>query len=126
MKLVGKYKLSELKLLNFHSADPTVKEGAANDICDLAGTKGVEVFATDYDGRTDGAYANTGTGWNCLVLADDVKNWRESAEALGDVCEDAGPPEADRHYGDVHWAGVDLISVPRAPGEVYWIDLEAS
>ncbi len=118
MKLVGHYALTDLAILNFTAARsredaPASYEAVLIDDCPSA---------PDTDGTTHGP-GRDGWGWNCLVLREDIDAWIESGEAAGYDVEDAGPPTAG-HYGDGHWAGVDLAADPRRDGFVYWIDCE--
>lgn len=121
MKLVGRYALSDLAILNFTAANLAEEAPDSYESVLLADCPS----APDTDGTTRGPSRN-GWGWNCLVLREDVDAWVEAGVAAGyDVAEAPAECVKPGHYGDGHWAGVDLAADPRREGFVYWIDLEA-
>ena len=119
MKLIGHYKLADLAILNFTTANPGTDPSSYERVL-LADVPS----APDTDGTTAGPSCD-GWGWNCLVLREDLDAWVKSGEEHGyEVGEAPKALVKPGHYGDGHWAGVDLAADPRDAEAVYWIDLE--
>lgn len=116
-----KLQLSELVLIDIlppvdYSEDDHGGESWGNQLCSGA-VDDTPLYAPDFDGT----YSGDARGINVLVLRSDLEWWINSAKALGCECQ-LHDAIADQHYGDNHWSGIDLVSVPGLSGtEVYWI-----
>lgn len=126
MKLIGRFPLSALAILNFTKAGEETPEHHEDVFYMARRAEGGRIsslhYAPNTDGTTHGPSAD-GWSWQCLVMRDDIALWKQAGETCGDDVEDAGCPEAG-HYGDGSWAGVDLAQCPSDESAAYWINLE--
>ncbi len=126
MKLIDKYKRSDLCVVNFTRLDPTKTPSSYEDVIEgVAKRLGVDgpsavTCAPDTDGTT--RRSTDGYAWHALIERGDYWAWSLAAEQGGYAIEDDGAPEPG-HFGDGHWAGVDLAVDPRDSSQVYWIEL---
>jgi hypothetical protein len=91
-------------------------ESWANELCHLATVNRDTLYAPDYDGTTTG----DSKGINVLILTADLPYWEAACREIGCEWEIQDDDPGTAHYGDGHWAGVDLAIVGPT---IYWITL---
>ena len=113
----AEFAISDLVFLSFDDREINESGKELNEQGELANTiqsdAGVDLAAPDYDGGEH--------KWTVLALRADLERWQSAAKQYG-VRVEASEPDANEHYGDGNWSGVDLVAVPRSDTRVYWIE----